>query len=126
MADLSRLPDDIVYVLRTGKLPPGVTLPDTDPAEVEDPDQVRFRERYQAMVDEKIAAWLVDDEYAVGSLTDYRGQTVPADVREQIEQDCRRQIQHEWRRFLHQREQPDEESDDDGGTGPDSWMQSVR
>ncbi|RIR80304.1 hypothetical protein D2E65_00050 [Mycobacteroides abscessus] len=126
MADLSGLPDDIVYVLRTGKLPPGVTLPDADPVEVEDPDQVRFRERYQAMVDEKIATWLADEEYSVGSLTDYRGQTVPADVREQIEADCHRQIQHQWRAFLQQRDQPDDDDPDDDGAGPASWMQSVR
>lgn len=121
MADLSGLPDDIVYVLRNGKLPPGVTLPDAEAEPVEDPDQVRFRERYQAMVAEKIADWLAAEDYQVGALSDYRGQSVPADVREQIEADCNRQIQHEWHTFLHQRNQPD----DDGG-GPTSWMQSVR
>lgn len=125
MADLSGLPDDIVYVFRTGKLPPGVTLPDTDDEPVEDPDEVRFRERYQAMVDEKIADWLAAEDYQVGALADYRGQSVPADVREQIEADCHRQIQHQWRAFLQRRDQPDDAPDDDDA-GPSSWMQSVR
>ncbi|MEU9805405.1 hypothetical protein [Mycobacterium sp. NPDC050853] len=127
MADLSGLPDDIVYVLRNGKLPPGVTPPaaEGDGEQIEDPDQVRFRERYQAMVAEKIADWLAAEDYQVGALADYRGQAVPADVREQIEQDCHRQILHEWRTFLHQRDQPDDLDDDNGG-GPTSWMQSVR
>ncbi|MEU9806199.1 hypothetical protein [Mycobacterium sp. NPDC050853] len=126
MADLSGLPDDIVYVLRTGKLPPGVTSPvaEGDGEQIEDAGQARFRERYQAMVAEKIADWLAAEDYHVGALADYRGQAVPADVREQIEQDCHRQIQHEWHTFLHQRDQPDD-LDDDGG-GPTSWMQSVR
>ncbi|WP_078344082.1 hypothetical protein [Mycobacteroides chelonae] len=128
MADLSGLPDDIVYVLRTGKLPPGVTLPDaadTDDEAVEDPDQERFRERYHRMVDEKIANWLAAEDYQVGTLADYRGQIVPADVREQIQTDCYRQIQHEWRAFLRQRDQPDGDPDDDGDARA-SWMQSVR
>lgn len=111
MADLSGLPDDIVYVLRTGKLPPGVTLPPTDtgPAEVEDSDQARFRKRYHQMVAERIAEWLAAEDYDVGSLSDYRGQNVPADVRAQIEADCNRQIQHEWRQFLQQQEEDDED-----------------
>lgn len=125
MADLSGLPDDIVYVLRTGKLPPGVTLPDAEAEPVEDADQVRFRERYHAMVDEKIADWLAAEDYQVGALSDYRGQTVPAEVRAQIEADCNRRIQHEWQTFLRQRDQPADDPDD-GGAGPDSWMQSVR
>lgn len=109
MADLSGLPDDIVYVLRTGKLPPGVTLPDADAGNeaIEDPDEVRFRERYHKMVDEKIAEWLAAEDYDIGALTDFRGQNVPAEVREQIEADCNRQIQYEWRRFL-QRQEDDE------------------
>ncbi|MFA4083698.1 hypothetical protein ONA92_18540 [Mycobacteroides salmoniphilum] len=110
MADLSRLPDDIVYVLRTGKLPPGVTLPDaaeTDSQPVEDADEARFRERYHAMVDKKIADWLAAEDYQVDALSDYRGQTVPPKVREQIEADCNRQIQYEWRRFLQAAEEED-------------------
>lgn len=111
MADLSGLPDDIVYVLRTGKLPPGVTLPDaadSDGQPVEDADEARFRERYHTMVDEKIADWLAAEDYDVGTLTDFRGQNVPAEVRAQIEADCNRQIQYEWRRFLQS------QKDDDG------------
>lgn len=112
MADLSRLPDDIVYVLRTGKLPPGVTLPDsaeTESQPVEDADEARFRERYHAMVDKKIADWLAAEDYQVGSLSDYRGQTVPPKVRDQIEADCNRQIQHEWRQLLQRRQVDDED-----------------
>lgn len=109
MADLSGLPDDIVYVLRTGKLPPGVTLPDTDDEPVENPDEARFRERYHAMVADKIAEWLAADDYPVGALADYRGQRVPSDVREQIEAECNRQIQYEWRQFLQQQEEDDED-----------------
>lgn len=109
MADLSGLPDDIVYVLRTGKLPPGVTLPDAADAQpVEDADEARFRERYHAMVDEKIADWLAAEDYQIGALSDYRGQTIPAGVRAQIEADCNRQIQYEWRQFL-QRQEDDED-----------------
>lgn len=110
MADLSGLPDDIVYVLRTGKLPPGVKLPDAaDAHPIEDADEARFRERYHAMVDEKIADWLATEDYAVGALADFRGQTVPANVRAQIEADCNRQIQYEWRQFLKRREVDDED-----------------
>lgn len=112
MADLSRLPDDIVYVLRTGKLPPGVTLPDaadTDGQSVEDADEARFRERYHAMVHEKITDWLAAEDYQIGALSDYRGQTIPAGVRAQIEADCNRQIQYEWRQFLQRQEEPDED-----------------
>ncbi|MBV0918242.1 hypothetical protein KC238_13375 [Mycobacteroides chelonae] len=123
MADLSRLPDDIVYVLRTGKLPPGVTLPDTDD-EPEDPEHARFRARYRQLVDQRIAEWLADEqERDAGSLFDFGDRTVPADVRQQIEQDCGRRIQQEWRTYLERRDNPD---DDDDGGGPVSWMQSVR
>ncbi|BBZ82734.1 hypothetical protein MABM_26500 [Mycobacteroides abscessus] len=109
MADLSGLPDDIVYVLRNGKLPPGVTLPDAEAEPVEDPDEARFRERYHKMVEEKIAEWLAAEDYDIGALTDFRGQNVPAEVREQIEADCNRQIQYEWRQFLQQQEEDDED-----------------
>lgn len=123
MADLSGLPDDIVYVLRTGKLPPGVALPDTDD-EPEDPDAEVFRARYHLLVEERISEWLVSEqERAAGSLSDFGDRTVPAAVREQIEQDCHRRIQQEWRTFLHQRDHPD---DGDADGGPVSWMQSVR
>lgn len=122
MADLSKLPDDIVYVLRTGKLPPGVTLPDTDD-EPEDSEAEVFRVRYRQLVDERITDWLADEqERDAGSLFDLGDRTVPADVREQIEQDCERRIQQEWRTYLERRDHRD---DDDGG-GSVSWMQSVR
>ncbi len=114
-----------MYVLRNGKLPPGVTLPDAEAEPVEDADQVRFRERYQAMVDERVADWLAAEDYQVGALSDFRGQTVPADVREQIEADCNRRIQHEWRTFVQQRDRLEDDPDDDGA-GPASLMQSVR
>lgn len=93
-----------------------------NPAEPEDPDAEVFRARYRAMVDERLADWLADEqERDAGSLADFGSRTVPADVREQIEQDCQRRIQQDWRTFLHQRDNPD-----DAGGGPVSWMQSVR
>lgn len=128
VADLSRLPDDIVYVLRTGKLPPGVALPDTDD-EPEDPEQARFRARYRQLVDERVADWLADqqdrDVSSLGGLADFGDPVVPRDVREQIEQDCQRRIQQEWRTYLQRRDQRDDPDDDDGGSST-SWMQSVR
>lgn len=90
--------------------------------EPEDPDQVRFRARYHQMVEERISDWLTDrEERDAGSLSDFGDRMVPADAREQIEQECQRRIQQEWRTFLHQRDNPD---DTDGDTV--SWMQSVR
>lgn len=89
----------------------------------EDPEQARFRARYRQLVDERVANWLADEqERDAGSLFDLGDRAVPADVQEQIEQDCQRRIQQEWRTYLHQRDDPD---DDDGGS-PASWMQSVR
>lgn len=92
-------------------------------AETEDPDAEVFRARYHLMVEKGIADWLADEqERDAGSLFDFGDRTVPADVREQIEQDCQRRIQQEWRTYLERRDHRD---DDDGGS-PTSWMQSVQ
>lgn len=94
-----------------------------NPAEPEDPDAEVFRARYRAMVDERLADWLADEqERDAGSLADFGSRTVPADVREQIEQDCERRIQQEWRTYLERRGDHDE----DDGDSPTSWMQSVQ
>lgn len=94
--------------------------------EPEDPEQARFRARYRQLVDERVADWLADEQErdvsSLGGLADFGDPVVPRDVREQIEQDCQRRIQQEWRTYRHQRDDPD---DDDGGS-PTSWMQSVR
>lgn len=57
-------------------------------SEPEDPDAAVFRARYHAMVDEKITDWL--DEHPE------HGKHAPAEMRQRIEEDCRRQIQHQW------------------------------
>lgn len=99
----------------------------TQPAltDTEDSEAEVFRVRYRQLVDERIADWLADErERDAGSLFDFGDRTVPADVRQQIEQDCQRRIQQEWRIYLERRDQPDDP--DDAGGGPVSWMQSVR
>lgn len=58
----------------------------TDPP---DPDEQRFRDKYHQLVDAMTAEWL--DEHL-----EY-GKRVPAGVRERIEDDCNRVIQHAWR-----------------------------
>lgn len=100
----------------------------TQPAltDTEDKEAEVFRARYHQLVDERVADWLADEQErdvsSLGGLADFGDPVVPRDVREQIEQDCQRRIQQEWRTYLHQRDHPDD--DDDGS--PDSWMQSVR
>lgn len=92
--------------------------------EPEDSEAEVFRARYRQLVDERVAEWLADEqERDAGSLADFGDRTVPADVRQQIEQDCERRIQQEWRTYLERRDNPD---DDDDGGGPVSWMQSVQ
>lgn len=142
MADISHLHPLMQEAPLTGKVPsreelarllgkkvqdisdPAAEVPmEPDSAEPEDPAAEAFRTRYHAMVAEKTAAWLADEEDRdINGLTDYRGGTVPPGVLNQIEEDCQRQIQQQWRAFVQQRDYPD----DDDADGPDSWMQSVR
>lgn len=139
MSDIAHLHPLMQQALRTGAVPSREELArllgkkvediprsdnedEKDSIAPEEPDQVRFRARYHAMVDERIADWLAEQqERDAGSLSDFGDRTVPVHVREQIEQDCQRRIQQEWRSAVHQRDDPD---DDDGGS-PTSWMQSV-
>lgn len=112
-----------------GKKVQDIPHPDTeasakevDSAEPEDLAAEAFRTRYHAMVADRVAAWLADEEDRdINALTDFRGGTVPPGVRARIEQDCHREIQQQWRTFLQRRDHPD---DDDGGL--DSLMQTVR
>lgn len=105
LADLSGLPDDIVYVLRNGKLPPGVTLPTAEGEQAPDAEEAhasdaeRLRASYHQMVEEKIADWFDDHPD--------QGRRLPDAVRQQIEDSCNRQIQYEWRQLL-QRDEGDE------------------
>ncbi|KRQ31308.1 Uncharacterised protein [Mycobacteroides abscessus subsp. abscessus] len=140
MSDIAHLHPLMQEALRTGAVPSREELarllgkkiediprPDDEDekntAELEDPDAEVFRARYRAMVDERLADWLADErERDAGSLFDLGDRTVPVDVRQQIEQDCQRRIQQEWRTYLQRRDDPD---DDDGGS-PTSWMQSVQ
>lgn len=105
VADLSHLPDEVVYALRHGKLPPSLADPQAELQESEDAE--RFRKRFHALVDQGLAGWLDENP-------DY-GNRVPADVKARIEDDCRRRIQHEWRNFVQERGDLDEEDDDEYG-----------
>ncbi|MDP7707586.1 MULTISPECIES: hypothetical protein [Mycobacterium] len=67
----------------------------------EDPDAEAFRARYHAMVNEKIIDWL--DEHPE------HGKHVPAEPRQRIEDDCRRQIQHQW--AFHRRRLAEQDED---------------
>ncbi|MDP7707663.1 MULTISPECIES: hypothetical protein [Mycobacterium] len=107
MADISQLHPLIQKALRTGEVPnrqelahllggkiPNLsdladeTVSDKNATEREHPDAEAFRARYHAMVEERISDWL-DDHPQYGN-------AVPAAVRHRIEDDCDRQIQHQW------------------------------
>lgn len=143
MADISHLHPLMQEALRTGRVPgredlarllgkkiedipdPDAETPpeEVDSAEPEDPAAEAFHTRYHAMVAERVAAWLVDEEDRdINALTDYRGSSVPPGVRERIEHDCHREIQQQWRTFLQRRDHPDDDDDD----GLDTLMQTVR
>lgn len=102
MADLSHLPDEAVYALRHGKLPPSLADPQAELQESEDAE--RFRDRFHALTAEKVADWLDENP-------DY-GNRVPADVQKRIEDDCNRQIQYEWRNFVQQSDHHADDEDD--------------
>jgi len=113
VADTSHLPPEVLYALRTGKLPPHLLDSTRDVAEEHDgypaDDAQRFRRRYHAMVDERIADWL--DEHPS------YGRSIPRQERARIEEYCERQIQHQWRLFIHARDETDDQQDD-GGRAP--------
>ncbi|GLB82257.1 hypothetical protein Mkiyose1665_26850 [Mycobacterium kiyosense] len=111
MADTSHLPPEVLYALRTGKLPPHLLEAHPDVVtEVEespdDPDADDFRRKYQAMVNEAIEDWLDDNPG--------NGGQIPTDERLRIEEYCERQIQHQWRMFIRKRDGLDRENDDEG------------
>ncbi|MFL0158519.1 hypothetical protein [Mycobacteroides chelonae] len=110
MVDTSDLSPEVLHALKTGELPPD---PNATPAEAAQEthadDAERLRAKYHRMVDQRIAEWLAAEDYDVGALTDYRGRNVPAEVRTQIEADCNRQIQYEWRQLLQRQEVDDED-----------------
>ncbi|GLB96324.1 hypothetical protein [Mycobacterium kiyosense] len=142
MSDIAHLHPLMQEALRSGTVPSREELaralgkqvediPDLDTgdeedtAEPEDPAAEEFRARYHHMVAQEIADWhATEHEREVRALTDFGDRPVPAHVREQIEQDCQRRIQQAWRTFLHQRNQPADDPDGEGGS-PASWMQSV-
>jgi hypothetical protein len=118
VADISRLHPLLQEALRTGKVPDRGELERLlgreidDPEEDEtpsdegqsatpDPDEDRFRARYHAMVDERIADWL--DEHPE------HGNLIPAAERERIEDDCNRKIQYQWAAHRRALGSPDDE-----------------
>lgn len=111
MADTSHLPPEVLYALRTGKLPPHLldSNPEVDaePDEYPEQDAERFRRRYHVMVDEGIADWL-DENPGYGN-------SIPEQERARIEAYCERQIQHQWRVFVRERDGLDGRDD---GHGP--------
>lgn len=110
MVDTSDLSPEVLHALKTGELPPDPNATPSEAAqEAHSGDAERLRAKYHRMVDERIAEWLAAEDYDIGALSDYRGQNVPADVREHIEADCNRQIQYEWRQLLQRQEENDEE-----------------
>ncbi|SHT15905.1 Uncharacterised protein [Mycobacteroides abscessus subsp. abscessus] len=108
MADLSHLPDEVVYALRTGKIPPSLVDPDEELQNSDDAN--RFRERYHALVAEAVEDWLDENP-------DY-GRNIPADIKERIEEDCNRHIQHEWN--IYTRNQTESSSQDEADE-EDEW-----
>lgn len=107
MADISHLPPEVIYALRTGELPPEwqASNPDagSDPEESEDSE--RFRGRYRDMVEQMIADWL--DEHPMS------GNHIPAAERARIEEHCELQIQHQWQLFVRKRDGLEDDEDDD-------------
>jgi hypothetical protein len=106
VADLSHLPPEVVYALRTGKIPPHLVESNHEPgdeSELEDSDAERFRDRYHGMVGEAIADWL--DEHP------QCGNDIPPAERARIEEYCERQIQHQWRIFRRNRDSLDDHDD---------------
>lgn len=105
MADTSHLPPEVLYALRTGKLPPH--LLDSNPEVAAEPDKSsehdaeRFRRRYHDMVEERIADWLDENPG--------HGRRIPLQERERIEEYCERQTQHQWRMFVRERDDLDDD-----------------
>lgn len=109
MVDTSDLSPEVLHALKTGELPPDPNAtPSAAAEEAYASDAERLRAKYHQMVAERIEEWLAAEDYDVGVLSDYRGKNVPAEVRQQIEADCNRQIQYEWRQLL-QRQEDEEE-----------------
>ena len=110
VADTSHLPPEVLYALRTGKLPPHLldSNPEVaaEPGESSGQDAERFRRRYRDMVDERIADWLDENPGY--------GKSVPGQERGRIEAYCERQIQHQWRIFVSKRNELDDRDDGDG------------
>ncbi|MBX9642178.1 MAG: hypothetical protein K2X97_21405 [Mycobacteriaceae bacterium] len=100
MADTSHLPPEVLYALRTGKLPAHLAKSDREAAAPEKKagkdDAERFRQGYHAMVEEGIADWLDENPGY--------GKSIPEQERTRIEAYCERQIQHQWRTFLRQQD----------------------
>lgn len=125
MPDISDFHPFVQEALRTGRIPDNEALacalgkePDEiarlrellenedetdDPPDPPDPDEQRFRDRYHQLVDAMTTQWLDEHPEYV--------KPVPAGVRERIEDDCNRQIQHAWRRHRQQRMEEEEDTD---------------
>lgn len=93
MADISHLHPLVQDALRTGRVPERAALArllNRDVDDIADPDGEAddgTDEEYLARVTEKIDDWL-DDHPGYGN-------NVPAELRHRIEDDCRRQLDHE-------------------------------
>ncbi|MEC4840563.1 hypothetical protein R2360_13850 [Mycobacteroides chelonae] len=111
MVDTSDLSPEVLHALKTGELPPDPNATAAEAAqEAHASDAERLRAKYHRMVDERIADWVAaQEDRGIGALADYCGPAVPAGVREQIEADCNRQIQYEWRQILQRQEDDDED-----------------
>jgi hypothetical protein len=114
LADASHLPPEVLYALRTGKLPAHLLESNPEVAvesdESSEQDAERFRRRYHAMVEERIADWLDENPGY--------GKSIPDHERARIEAYCDRQIQHQWRIFVSTRDEPAHQED---GEGRGSW-----
>jgi hypothetical protein len=121
MNDISDLHPLVQETLRTGKLPSddeiaraiGETTSnvsrlrasleaestdstgDVSESEASDNEEERFRRKYRQLVDDLIAEWHDDNPYA--------GNAVPAGERQRIEDYCRSQIQHQWKKHRQRR-----------------------
>lgn len=112
MADTSHLPDDVLYALRTGKIPPHLERAYEEsglaPAEPEDTEEAdALKARYTQMVEERVSDWHEDHSTHWGP--------IPAAERKLIEDDCYRQLQYQQ----HAQRQADSAEDEwDPGADP--------
>lgn len=110
MVDTSDLSPEVLHALKTGELPPDPNATASAAAEeAHASDAEQMRAKYHQMVSERMAEWLADEDHHVGALSDFRGPTVPPNIRAQIEDDCNRQIQYEWRQLLQRQDDDDDE-----------------